>query len=127
MGLAVGTQEHIVGEEILPRLLGVDFNFDLVFRAGAGVSVAYVDRFLVLGVVQYFTFQRVVVVCVNGLIDLSPVDRTAGNVVFNDEAIQWRAAGELTGVDDQRAGIGEVALVSPDGCFYECGDGKVLL
>ena len=116
---AVGPQEHVVREEILPGVLGVDADVDAVFLARAGVGVADVDGVAGFGVSLHLSSERVVVRGGDGLVDGVPVDGVARDLVLDEEAIPGAAAGELPGVDDEGARVGEVTLAGSDGGLDE--------
>jgi hypothetical protein len=58
------------------------------------------------------------------LVDLAPPDAIFGTGLADDELVLRRAAGEATGVDDERTTLGETALAACERMrVEECGRG----
>jgi hypothetical protein len=50
-------------------------------------------------------------------VDRAPGDGVLGGRLFNDETIDWRTAGAVTGTNNQCAGIGKLAFTAVEGFF----------
>ncbi|MCY1363653.1 hypothetical protein D9M69_504250 [compost metagenome] len=52
-------------------------------------------------------------------VDRAPGDGSLGAWLFNDETVDWRTAGTVTGTNNQRAGIGKLAFTAIEGFFNQ--------
>ena len=52
-------------------------------------------------------------------VDRAPGNGGLGGRLFNDETIDWRAAGTVTGANNQSAGIGKLAFTAIQGFFNQ--------
>ncbi|CAI8841267.1 NAD-specific glutamate dehydrogenase [Pseudomonas sp. IT-P260] len=110
--------EQATTEQVLPGSLGGHFHGQVVIFSRAYMHVG--NKVLLRVVERLDTSpQRVELVGRELAVDRAPGDSGLGGRLFNDETIDWRTAGAVTGANNQSAGIGKLALTALQGFFYQ--------
>ena len=103
--LRLGTQEHVAGEEIVPRGLVDDAHADAMGGIGAGPAVAH-EQVAALRIGDHAVVEGAIAVGCDGLVGLAPVDAALALGILDDELVVGRATGMDAGANHQRAAIG---------------------
>ena len=117
-------QEHVLGKEVVPRVLGHNADLDLQLVVSAGGEVLNKEP-LVLGAVEHQRFKTVVTFRVERLVHRAPVDLVFGQGIADGVFVLGRAPGELTGTRHERAIGAELAFAFTHGPFHEFGAPQV--
>ena len=114
----VEPQEHVVGEEIVPRALGDHAHVDPVATVRPRPGVAYVQVAPVQALDDLGLEERVVLFA-DGDVDIPPVDDGGRPGLPHDETVVGGAPGVGRGVGDESAPVGESAGPQPQRLFVE--------
>ena len=110
--------EQATTEQILPGSLGSHFHGQVVIFSRAYM---HVGNEVLLRVVEgfYASPQGIELVGRELAVDRAPGDSGLSGRLFNDETVDWRTAGAMTGANNQSAGIGKLAFTAVQGFFYQ--------
>ena len=108
-------QEHVVGEEVVPRAFGDDAHPDPVAAIRARARVADVQRVTRVQVSDQVGLQPRVVLLRHRHVDRPPVDQVAGLVLLHDEAVVGGASGVGRGHRHQTASVGQASGLQAQG------------
>ena len=110
--------EQATAKQVLPGSLGGHLHGQVVVF---GRTYMYVGNEVLLCVVERFNTvpQGIELVGRELTVDRAPGDGSRSGRLVNDETIDWRAAGAVTGANNQRAGIGKLALTATQSFFYQ--------
>ena len=104
---------------------GDDANGDAVRRVRAGPRVDHVEHGGGGEVRRDLVAQSFVVIVGELLVDLAPPDAIGRRRLVDEELVLRRAAGELAGVDDQRAAFCEAPVAARERMLVEQRGGRV--
>ncbi|CAI8754899.1 NAD-specific glutamate dehydrogenase [Pseudomonas sp. IT-P171] len=110
--------EQATTEQVLPGSLGGHFHGQVVvFRR----TYMNVGNEMLLRVVERLDAspQGIELVGRELAVDRAPGDRGLGGRLFNDETVDWRAAGTVTGANNQCASVGKLAFTAIQSFFYQ--------
>ena len=110
--------EQATTEQVLPGSLCGHFHGQVViFRR----AYMHVGNEVLLRVVEGLDAspQGIELVGRELAVDRAPGNSGLGGRLFNDETVDWRAAGAVTGANNQSAGIGKLAFTAIQGFFYQ--------
>ena len=111
-------QEHVVGEEVVPRALGDHAHVDPVAPVRSRPGVANV-QIVPVQPPDDLGLEAGVVLFADGDVDVSPVDDAGRAGLVHDEAVVGGAPGVGRGVGDESAPVGEPAGPQPKRLFVE--------
>ncbi|CAI8760341.1 NAD-specific glutamate dehydrogenase [Pseudomonas sp. IT-P294] len=110
--------EQATTEQVLPGSLRGHFHGQVVIsrrtymNVGNEMLLCVVERF-------YAVPQGIELVGRELAVDRAPSNGSRSGWLVNNETIDWRAAGTVTGTNNQRAGIGKLALTATQSFFYQ--------
>ena len=119
-----GAEEHVVGKEVGPGLLGQHPEGLAVVGVGADEGVPGVEA-LSIEVGQQVLVEPCSVVFGDGLVDVSPPDLIGRDAVLNDEPILGTSAGKPARVDGESACVGESSFSREKGPLNELGGSEI--
>ena len=123
--LAVGlVEEHVLGKEVVPRLLGDDPDRQPVVGVRSRVAVED-EEVLVRHVGLGLGEEPVEALGVEGPVDVAPPDLPVRRGIPDRELVVGRAAGVLAGGGDQGALAGDPGLAAPDRLLVELGGREI--
>ena len=99
-------------EERVVRVRGDHAHADPVRRVGAGPGVDDVERVGGAELRRHLVAQAVEVLLGERLVDVAPPDAVLRAALLDEELVLRRAAGELPGVDGERAALGEAPFAA---------------
>ena len=108
----LGADEHVPHERHVPRARTDVAHREAVLGIGAAVEILDEQLVLHIQILAHVLEERVELRLGERLIDLAPVDVLLGRGVLHHELVVGRAAGVRRGDGDERAHVGELALVT---------------
>ncbi|MNQ34032.1 hypothetical protein D3C85_474800 [compost metagenome] len=110
--------EQATTEQVLPGSLGGHLHGQVVLGSR---TYMHVGNEMLLRVVECLNAspQGVELVGRELAVDRAPGDGSLGAWLFNDETVDWRTAGTVTGTNNQCAGIGKLAFTAIEGFFNQ--------
>ncbi len=120
-GLELGlvrAAEHVVREQVVPRVGRDHAHRQAVARVGAAPHVAH-EQVLSLQVLQHLLAEEVVIGGVEGEVDLPPVHVALGPGLADDETVLRRAAGMRRGDGVEGTAVHQDSLAAADGVLHQ--------